>query len=117
MDPEVSEHNERIKSTATIGEGDTLAQTYDPAHSRALDVPTLVVVGEKDQLFSAGEDGRPEIGPVLDRERACFSPAAELEIAVVAGSGHALTIHRTAADFFDAVREWADRRLGGPSGS
>jgi pimeloyl-ACP methyl ester carboxylesterase len=117
VEPEVSEHNERIKSTATIGEGDTLAQTYDPAHSRALDVPTLVVVGEKDQLFSAGEDGRPEIEPALDRERACFSPAAELEIAVVAGSGHALTIHRTAPDFFEVVREWADRRLGGPNGA
>jgi pimeloyl-ACP methyl ester carboxylesterase len=117
VEPEVSEHNERIKSTATIGEGDTLAQTYDPAHSRALDVPTLVVVGEKDQLFSAGEDGRPEIEPALDRERGCFSPAAELEIAVVAGSGHALTIHRTAPDFFDVVREWADRRVGGPNGA
>ena len=116
VDPEVSEHNERIKSTATIGEGDTLAETYDPAHSRALDVPTLVVVGEQDQLFSAGADGRPEIEPALDRERACFSPAAELEIAVVAGSGHALTIHRTASDYFEVVREWADRRLGGPAG-
>jgi pimeloyl-ACP methyl ester carboxylesterase len=116
VDPEVSAYNERIKSTATIGEGDTLAQTYDPAHSRALDVPTLVVVGGSDQLFSAGEDGRPEIEPVLDRERACFSPAAQLEIAVVAGSGHALTIHRTAPDFFEVVREWGDRRLGGPSG-
>ncbi|HEU4349477.1 MAG TPA: alpha/beta fold hydrolase [Actinoplanes sp.] len=117
VDPDVSAYNERIKSTATIGEGDTLAQTYDPALSRAVDVPTLVVVGEKDQLFSAGEDGRPEIEPALDRERACFAPAAELEIAVVAGSGHALTIHRTASDFFEVVREWADRRLGGPSGA
>jgi len=116
VDPEISAHNERIKSTATIGEGDTLAQTYDPAHSRALDVPTLVVVGESDQLFPAGEDGRPEIEPALARERACFSPAARLEIAVVAGSGHALTIHRTAPDFFEVVRDWAARRLGGPNG-
>lgn len=116
VEPEISEHNERIKSTATIGEGDTLAQTYDPAVSRAVDVPTLVVVGDQDQLFSAGEDGRPEIEPALARERACFSPAAELEVSVVVGSGHALTIHRTAPDFFESVREWADRRLGGPAG-
>ena len=114
VDPDVSAYNERIKSTATIGEGDTLAATYDPAVSRAVDVPTLVVVGDQDQLFSAGEDGRPEIEPALARERACFSPAAELEVAVVPGSGHALTIHRTAPDFFALVREWADRRLGGP---
>ena len=117
VDPEISAYNEEIKSTATIGEGDTLAQTYDPALSRAVDVPTLVVVGESDQLFSAGEDGRPEIQPALDRERACFAPAAELELAVVAGSGHALTIHRTAPDFFAVVRDWADRRLGGPAGA
>jgi len=117
VEPDISAYNERIKSTATIGEGDTLAQTYDPAVSRAVDVPTLVVVGDQDQLFAAGEDGRPEIEPALARERACFSPAAELEVAVVAGSGHALTIHRTAPDFFAVVREWADRRLGGPTRS
>ena len=116
VEPDISDYNERIKSTATIGEGDTLAQTYDPAVSRAVDVPTLVVVGDQDQLFSAGEDGKPEIEPALAREQACFSPAAGLEVSVVAGSGHALTIHRTAPDFFESVRDWADRRLGGPAG-
>jgi pimeloyl-ACP methyl ester carboxylesterase len=104
--PEISAYNEEIKGTATLGEGMTLTETYAPELSRAVRVPTLIVVGALDQLFS-GDDQEA----VLDKERACYSEAAELEIAVIPETGHALTIHPTAPEFFAVVVDWAGRKV------
>lgn len=110
VEPEISAYNEAIKGTATLGEGMTLAATYAPELSRAVTVPTLVVVGELDQLFSGdGTDTGADV--VLDRERACYSEAARLEIAVVPDTGHALTIHPSAPEFFRLVADWAGRAV------
>lgn len=113
VEPEISAYNEAIKGTATLGEGQTLAQTYSPELSRAVRVPTLIVVGEQDQLFSAGEGaGGADVDAVLARERACYSDAARLEIEVVPETGHALTIHPSAPQFGKLVADWADRLVG-----
>ena len=114
VEPAISAYNEAIKGTATIGEGDTLPQTYSPELSRAVSVPTLVVVGELDQLFSAGDGaGQADVAAVLARERACYSAAARLEIEVLPDTGHALTIHPSAPRFFALVADWAGRMVPG----
>ena len=114
----ISAYNEAIKGTATLGEGMTLTETYAPELSRAVKVPTLIVVGALDQLFSAGEgagQAAADTGAdtVLERERACYSEAAQLEIVVVPETGHALTIHPSAPDYFAATVEWAARMVPG----
>jgi pimeloyl-ACP methyl ester carboxylesterase len=110
----ISAYNEAIKGTATLGEGMTLTETYAPELSRAVRVPTLIVVGALDQLFSAGEGaGQADTDAVLARERACYSEAAQLEIVVVPDTGHALTIHPTAPEYFAATVEWAARMVPG----
>jgi pimeloyl-ACP methyl ester carboxylesterase len=77
-------------------------------------VPTLIVVGQLDQLFSAGDGAaRSDVDAVLARERACYPPAARLEIEVLPDTGHALTIHPTAPRFFALVTEWAARMVPG----
>lgn len=107
----ISAYNEAIKGTATLGEGMTLTETYAPELSRAVKVPTLIVVGALDQLFSGGEDTDTET--VLARERACYGEAAQLEIVVVPDTGHALTIHPSAPEYYAATVEWAARMVPG----
>jgi pimeloyl-ACP methyl ester carboxylesterase len=107
----VSAYNEAIKGTATLGEGMTLTETYAPELSRAVKVPTLIVVGALDQLFSGGEDTSTDT--VLERERACYGEAAQLEIVVIPDTGHALTIHPSAPEYFAATVEWAARMVPG----
>lgn len=112
VEPAISAYNEAIKDTATLGEGQTLAQTYSPELSRAVRVPTLIVVGALDQLFSAGEGaGQADTDAVLARERGCYPEAAELEIAVMPETGHALTIHPSAPEFYALVADWAGRKV------
>lgn len=110
MDIEISRYNEAIKSTATIGEGDTLPQTYEPRYSRAINVPVLIVAGEHDALF-AGEDVpiAPESAAVREFEKDFYAPDADLEVHVIPKAGHSLNIHQSAPDWFAVARAWADR--------
>ncbi|MFD3839039.1 alpha/beta hydrolase [Streptomyces sp. NPDC058642] len=119
IDPELSAHNELIKSTATWGEGNSLPETYRPEHSRAVKVPVLVVVGEHDALFSSSDVGFAARSEAVHAfERGYYAPEAQLETHVVPGVGHSLNVHRGAAEFYDLARDWFDRRFAavrGPS--
>jgi pimeloyl-ACP methyl ester carboxylesterase len=113
IDPEMSRHNERIKSTATIGEGQTLPQTYLPEHSRAVKVPVLLVVGERDALFSGEAVAFARDAASVHRfEQGFFSPEAHLETHVIPRAGHALNLHRSAPQWFAIAQAWVDRRVG-----
>jgi pimeloyl-ACP methyl ester carboxylesterase len=112
IDEEISQYNEFIKSTATIGEGDTLPQTYDPGYSRSLQVPVLVVIGEHDALFSsAAVSFAADARAVHEFEKGFYAPQAQLEVHVIPGAGHSLNIHRSAPTWFAIAREWASRHL------
>lgn len=114
IDPELSRFNEEIKATATLGEGESLPQTYLPEYSRAVKVPVLLVVGEHDALFSSADVGfaaRSEA--VHDFEKDFYAPEAELETHVIAGTGHSLNLHRTAPDWYAIAEHWLDRKLTG----
>ncbi|MFF5258483.1 alpha/beta hydrolase [Actinomadura viridis] len=109
IEPEMSELNERIKATATLGEGESLPVTYEVEHSLAIKVPVLVVVGEHDALFSSEHVAfAAESGPVHDFEKEFYAPEARLEAHVLPGAGHSLNIHRNAVDWFETARRWAD---------
>ncbi|GLW66946.1 alpha/beta hydrolase [Actinomadura rubrobrunea] len=110
IDPEISAHNEQIKATATLGEGESLPMTYEAAYSRAIKVPVLVVVGEHDALFGGeGAGFPPETAAVHAFEESFYAPEARLETHVLPGAGHSLNLHRNATDWFEIVRKWADR--------
>ncbi|MFL6136342.1 MAG: alpha/beta hydrolase [Frankiaceae bacterium] len=108
--PELSRHDEAIKSTATIGEGESLPATYAAEVSRAVDVPVLLVIGQHDALFSGTDVSFAATAEaVLDFERPFYSDRAELAAHVVAGAGHSLTLHEGAHEWYAIVRSWVDR--------
>jgi pimeloyl-ACP methyl ester carboxylesterase len=110
MDAEISRYNEAIKSTATIGEGDTLQQTYDARYSRAVTVPVLIVAGEHDALF-AGEGVHvvPESAAVREFEKDFYAPGADLEVHMIPRAGHSLNVHESATAWFAIALAWAER--------
>lgn len=113
MDEAVSRYNEAIKSTATVGEGDTLPQTYDRRYSHAVEVPVLVVVGERDALFSSESVSfAANAAAVHNFEKDFYGPRARLEVHVIPGAGHSLNIHKSAPGWFGIAREWCDRHVG-----
>lgn len=114
IDAQLSVHNEKIKATATLGEGESLPQTYLPEHSRAVKVPVLLVVGEHDALFSSEDVGfAATSGAVHAFEESFYAAESELEAHVVPCTGHSLNVHRNAPDSYAIVREWVDRKLSG----
>jgi pimeloyl-ACP methyl ester carboxylesterase len=113
IEPALSEHNELIKSTATLGEGESLPLTYETELSRAVKVPVLVVVGEHDALFSGEQVAfAAEAGQVHEFEQSFYATEARLETRILPGAGHSLNLHRNAADWFEETRDWMDRRVG-----
>jgi pimeloyl-ACP methyl ester carboxylesterase len=112
VDPQMSQYNELIKSTGTLGEGDTLPQTYLPNYSIGVQVPVLLVVGQYDALYCGkavryGHDSES----VHIYERAFFSPEARLETHVIPDAGHSLNLHRNARTWFAIAEKWVKRRV------
>jgi pimeloyl-ACP methyl ester carboxylesterase len=107
IDPRLSEYNELIKSTATIGEGLSLPETYKPEHSLGIKVPVLIAVGQHDALFSAEEvKFCTDAAAVQEFESAFYSAEARLETHVIPSSGHSLNLHRNAVEWFEIARQW-----------
>ncbi|MER7758940.1 alpha/beta hydrolase [Streptomyces sp. NPDC097619] len=112
IDPELSAHNELIKATATLGEGESLPQTYLAEYSQAVKVPVLLVVGEHDALFSSADVAfAADSESVHAFEQSFYAPEAELETHVIAGTGHSLTVHRTAPESYALTERWLNRKL------
>ncbi|HEU5158000.1 MAG TPA: alpha/beta fold hydrolase [Streptosporangiaceae bacterium] len=110
IDPAMSKLNEAIKSTGTLGEGETLEQTYDAASSLGVGVPVLVVVGEHDALFGGKDvDFNRSSEAVHSFEQAYYSPASRLETYVIPRAGHSLNLHYNARTWFAIARDWIDR--------
>jgi pimeloyl-ACP methyl ester carboxylesterase len=71
--------------------------------SRAIRVPVLVVVGERDGLFC--DDS---VCSAASNEYQSYSPAAQLQVSIIPGAGHALNLHRNARDVLATIRTWTD---------
>lgn len=107
IETRLSEYNELIKSTATIGEGLSLPETYKPEYTKNIKVPTLNVVGQYDALFS-GPNVKfcADSASVQEYEAPFYSAEARLETHVIPLSGHSLNLHRNAVEWFEIARQW-----------
>ena len=102
-DPAVIEADERFKdvSTAADSEGANLPPAQSP--SRSIKVPTLLVVGDKDQYCTTGICTRESM---LAHEGPYYSERADLEAIVVPDSGHNVQLHESAPRTNAAILQW-----------
>jgi pimeloyl-ACP methyl ester carboxylesterase len=107
-DPAVIARDEQLKQTVTLGELVDIFPSY--AATLGLQVPTLVVVGDFDDL-TCGAPSCTASGS-LAAEPTFYPPAACVEVEVVADAGHDLDLHRNAPTFFSLARSWSDRHIG-----
>lgn len=109
-DPAVIAQDETLKQTATTGEFATVtaAEPLTPQ----IDVPVLLVMGEKDLLFCDENLSCADSTAVMAREAAFYSPQACLEAFVLPEAGHSINQHYNAQDWFAIGLDWADRRVG-----
>ena len=70
-------------------------------------VPTLVVIGEDDEIF-CGEIGGANCSTpaTVKAHEARYWPNAELSTYVLAGAGHDINMHYGATDWFAAAASW-----------
>ncbi|MEO5876343.1 MAG: alpha/beta fold hydrolase [Streptosporangiaceae bacterium] len=114
VEPRMSEYNELIKSTGTLGEGETLPQTYLPNQSVGVRVPVLLVVGQQDALFCGESVGSCRTSAAVhEYEQEFYSPEAQLETHVIPDCGHSLNLHTGAQAWFDLVVDWIGRKVPG----
>jgi pimeloyl-ACP methyl ester carboxylesterase len=112
-DPGVIADDEATKETITPTELATVVAATPAA--AAITAPVLVLDGEYDQLV-CGALGQltPCSLPVgyLTAERVFYPRARSYDAAVVPGSGHSLTLQRTAAEAAHMLLRWSDDRVG-----
>jgi pimeloyl-ACP methyl ester carboxylesterase len=112
-DPAMAATDEAFKQTATSGERASLDLARDPAYSRHITVPVLIVVGQDDALGcdpSQGLDCR-DAAAICRREASDFSPATHLATFVLAGAGHSINLHRNAATWFAVAAAWINQAI------
>ena len=110
-DPNVIALDERLKDTVSGTEfGAAVPQFNSPppqtAPSRAIKVPTLVVVGQHDRVM-CDEDGLIcNQENVANAERPYYSPAARLKVLIAPDTGHDLQLHETAPATGEKILDW-----------
>ena len=108
-DPAVIEADERLKdlSTAADSDGPDLPPAQSP--SRAITVPTLLVVGDQDQYCTVGVCTAESM---LAHERPYYSDEADLAAVVVPDSGHSAQLHKNAPETNAAILQWITTAVG-----
>lgn len=75
--------------------------------TRRINVPVLLMIGEKDHLFCGPLAGNCSNAETLRQQEApYFDPAAHLSTYVLPGAGHSLALHRNADKYREATRRW-----------
>jgi Alpha/beta hydrolase family len=110
--PAVAAQDEALKSTATSGEMGSLNVARDPKLSRAIQVPTMLVVGQLDALGCAAGLSCANAADVLSREQIDYSPTACLSAVVLPGAGHDTNLHPQAHQWYATAGDWAGLRVG-----
>jgi len=110
-EPNVIALDERLKDTVSgteFGEAVPLFNSPAPqtAPSRAIKVPTLLIVGQHDRVM-CDEDGLIcNQQNVTNAERPYYSPAARLQVFVAPDTGHDLQLHETAPETGERILSW-----------
>lgn len=107
-DPAVIALDEVLKQTVTLGELIDIFPSY--ASTLGLQVPTLVVVGDFDDLNC--EAPSCSATGSLAGEPSFYPLVPSLDVEVIPNSGHDLNLQRNAAAFFSLVRSWSDQHVG-----
>lgn len=83
-------------------------------YARNVTVPSLIVVGDRDQIFCkrpGDPDGlQCDAGSILAYEAPYYGVTPD--VYVPSGAGHAFTLHQSAPAAFQAILAWADARVG-----
>lgn len=112
-DPAVIAYDEAHKSTGTLGELATIPDMY--AWSLSITAPVLLIDGQRDQIVCGPlGSSSPCDAPVsyLTTERAFYPVAKSFTPEIVPDTGHDLTLHETAPQFFGDVQQWANDTVG-----
>jgi pimeloyl-ACP methyl ester carboxylesterase len=110
-EPNVIALDERLKDTVSgteFGAAVPLFNSPPPqtAPSRAIKVPTLLVVGQHDPVM-CDEDGLIcNQQNVANAERPYYSPVARLQVFVAPDTGHDLQLHETAPETGEKILSW-----------
>lgn len=110
-DPAIIAEDETVKQTSTLAERTTVGAARDTKVTRAIRVPVLLAVGQRDRLACAHNLGLSCDGPaaVVAREAANFSAQTCLSAYVLPGAGHAINLHRNARLAYDFGNDWLDK--------
>jgi pimeloyl-ACP methyl ester carboxylesterase len=114
-DPSVIALDEELKDTFTtteLAEGTPLISSPPPATapSRAITVPTLVVLGDHDNIACGPPEGLDCTQTnVTAQEAPYYSPQAHMQVTIIPETGHDIQLHRSAADADQRILDW----LGG----
>lgn len=102
-DPAVIAADEAHKDLSTAK--DTVIPEAVPSQSlsQSVAVPTLLVVGDRDQYCSVPVCTSESL---LQHERPYYSPQARLQAIVVADSGHSVQLHGNAVQTNSAILDW-----------
>jgi pimeloyl-ACP methyl ester carboxylesterase len=102
-DPAVIKADERLKDVSTAADSERVSLPPAKSPSRSIKVPVLLVVGDKDQYCTA-DACTP--ATMLANERPYYSRKAELEVIVVADSGHDVQLHKNAPRTNKEILAW-----------
>ena len=111
VDPAVCALDEQMKDTIAFGEMSTFGyagQRRDP--SDHIVAPTLVVLGDHDQLMCDRTCSDPQSSAA--REREFYPRVACYEQYVEPDSGHMNNLHRRAPEWYRVAIDWAVHRIG-----
>ncbi|CAL9271670.1 hypothetical protein SUDANB5_00114 [Streptomyces sp. SudanB5_2050] len=102
-DPAVIKADERLKDVSTAADSETTPLPPAKSPSRAINVPTLLVTGDKDQYCTAGTCTSKTM---LAGERPYYSDQAGLTSIVVPNSGHNVQLHKNAPETNAQILNW-----------
>jgi pimeloyl-ACP methyl ester carboxylesterase len=102
----VLRHDESTKSLTTTGEVSSLGVGRDPEMSRAIDVPTLVILGTNDALYCNDQLPCRTVADLRERESQFYTGTPTVKWVVLPLAGHDASSHYDAYVGFATVRRW-----------
>jgi pimeloyl-ACP methyl ester carboxylesterase len=110
-DPIVARVDENNRQTTSIGEVITMPK-YFQQQSMGLLVPVFTLLGEDDFVVCGGAVECTDHDDIIQWESKYFPQEACHEMVVLEDTNHNANLHRNAADSFQLMLDWIERRAG-----